>query len=227
MSNTTMTYKDYLDQAQSEISALNPNGYYETYKKYEFGYWQYIPNWIFRYCQNNNVKNTLDVGVAYGTLALFTKLISSCDLYGVDFVKYISDDLVKKYDIKYQINNIEIEQFPWDIKFDVILFTEIMEHLNYNILPTLLKIKSLLSKNGKIFLSTPDAFFWGKCNEYKNWQDMPDISKIIEIKDQHIYQFGETELLEIFKTVGLKFDKIMWADGFNGMKHFNIQLSKG
>jgi SAM-dependent methyltransferase len=221
-----MTYKDYLIQAQSEISALNPNGYYETYKKYEFGYWQYIPNWIYRYCQSNKIERILDVGIAYGTLALFTKLISNCDSYGVDFVKYISDDLVNKYDIKYQINNIETDQFPWDIKFDLILFTEVFEHLNYNVVPTLQKIKNLLSENGKIFFSTPDAKFWGRCKLYNSWKDMPDITQKIEIRDQHIYVFNESELLEIFKIVGLKIDKIMWADGFNGQKHFNMQLSK-
>jgi SAM-dependent methyltransferase len=224
-----MTYKDYLFKAQSEISALNPNGYYETYKKYEFGYWQHIPEWIYEYCQENNVKQTIDCGMAYGSLGLYVKLISGCDLFGIDFIKYISDELINKYNIKYQIKNMELESLDeFNGKFDLILFTEVLEHMRYSPLSILRKIRNLLISNGVIMLSTPDSSSgWGKITKfYKSWRDMPEPDRNIVLPDQHIYQFDIFELKEIFNIVGLKIDKLDYSKSGKDLRHFNMLLSK-
>jgi SAM-dependent methyltransferase len=217
-----------IKEVQEIVLDNNPNLYYPVYKNYEELYWGKIPEWIIEYNKDNKIDSCLDIGIAYGSLAMYVKLNTDCDLYGVDFVKYISDDLIRKYDINYKINNIEIDNFPWDKKFNVIIFTEIFEHLNYNPLRTLYNIKNLLTDNGKIFFSTPDSSSaWGKINTYYNsWIDIPEIGQEVEIRDEHIYQYNIDELLEIFKIVGLKIDKLDYSESSENMKHFNIQLSK-
>jgi predicted SAM-dependent methyltransferase len=44
--------------------------------------------------------------------------------------------------------------------------TEVLEHLNFHPVPTLKKVYNLLSENGALYLSTPDAYEWGKVNKY-------------------------------------------------------------
>ena len=212
-----------IKETQQIILQNNPHGYYSTYMQYEQSYWSNIPSWILK---QNNITNVLDIGCAYGSIGLFTKFNTNADLYCIDFMKYMSDELIEKYDINYQINNIETDAFPFSQKYDLIIFTEILEHLNYSPITTLEKIANLLTDNGVIMLSTPSAEYWGKLPYYNSWKDMPNIDQEIEIKDQHIYQFNLDELKKIIKIVGLKIDKMQMSSGTNGLKHFNMQLSK-
>jgi 2-polyprenyl-3-methyl-5-hydroxy-6-metoxy-1,4-benzoquinol methylase len=213
-----------IPEIQNIILNTNPHSYYETYMKYENNYWNNIPQWIIDYSKNKKINNILDIGCGYGTLGLFTKLNTNANLYCIDFMQYASNDLIEKYNINYKLNNIETEEFPWDIKFEICNFTEIFEHLNCNCIKTLTKIKNLLTDDGVIFFSTPNASTWGKLNQYNSWKDIPEIVDILE--DKHIYQYFESELFEIFKMVGLKIDKSKLSKSINGFDHFNIQLSK-
>ncbi|MEN6462536.1 MAG: class I SAM-dependent methyltransferase [Syntrophomonas sp.] len=211
---------------QDLIAQNNPNKYYFVYRQYEEAYWQHIPGWISEFSRDNKIGNILDIGLAYGTIALYARLNTGADVYALDSAQYISDDLLAKYDIHYVTKNIETEDVIYEHKYELIIFTEVFEHLNYYCIPTLLKIKKMLADNGVIMFSTPAQEFWGRTGEYESWKDMPTIDKKIETKDAHIYQYNLKELLEIFKTVGLKIDKFRLSDGFNNMKHFNMQLSK-
>ncbi|MEN6348697.1 MAG: methyltransferase domain-containing protein [Syntrophomonas sp.] len=215
-----------IDIVQELIAQNNPQEYYSVYRHYERLYWKHIPGWILGYSRENKINNILDIGLAYGTLALFSKFNTMANLYGLDLIKNISDELLIKHDIKYMTKNIETDDISFDRKFELIIFTEVFEHLNYYCIPTLSKIKDLLDDNGVIMFSTPAQEFWGKTLTYGSWKDMPNIDQDIEIKDEHMYQYNLKELLEIFKIVGLKIDKFLLADGFKGMKHFNMQLSK-
>lgn len=211
---------------QDLISQNNPNGYYLVYRQYEESYWQHIPGWISEFSSCNTIDNILDIGSAYGTIALYARLNTGANVYALDLTKYISDDLLAKYGIHYTAKNIETEDIIYDHKFDLIIFTEVFEHLNYYCIPTLIKIIEILDDNGVIMFSTPAQEFWGRVSIYNSWKDMPNTDESIEINDAHIYQFNFEELLDIFKTVGLKIDRLGLADGVNGMKHFNMQLSK-
>jgi len=216
-----------IPEIQDIIMSNNPHSYYHIYKQYEQSYWKHIPNWILEHCRNNNIKNCIDLGIAYGTLGLYTKLFTNCNVYGIDFVKYISDDLVNKYNINYQLKNIELEEFNYDTKFEIVLFTEVFEHLNFNPIKTMQKINSILSDNGKVFFSTPDsASKWGKINIYQTYKEMPEPNSNIEIKDAHIYQYNIDELKKIFNLSGFKIDKLDYSESGKNLRHFNIQLSK-
>jgi len=213
--------------AQKIISENNPNGYYETYKKYEELYWKYIPNWIRRYSKTKKVKNVLDLGIAYGTLGIFTKMNTECNLYGVDFIKYMSEELIENYNINYSIKNIELDELNFNVKFDIIIFTECFEHLNFNPIPTLNKIKNLLTDDGVLMFSTPDSdSSWGKLSKYKTYKDIPLPNEQSEILDKHIYQYNLTELREIFDEVGLNIQKTYYTESGKNVMHFIIQLSK-
>ena len=130
-----------IQKCQEQISSsLETNDYYvNEYRDTEISYWSHIPKWIMQ-SKNQNVKNCLDIGGAYGTLALFCKNIFNCNVYVTDFVEiFLNKTLLKENNITFCVNNIELDKFPWDVKFDVIILTEVLEHFNFQPVPTLKK----------------------------------------------------------------------------------------
>ncbi|MGH1566708.1 MAG: methyltransferase domain-containing protein [Nitrosopumilus sp.] len=51
-------------------------------------------------------------------------------------------------------------------KFDIVIFTEVLEHFNFHPVMILKKIHSLLKSPDKLYLSTPDSHEWGKITKY-------------------------------------------------------------
>lgn len=179
--------------------------YYHEYKKHEKRYWGAIPEWILE-CKN--IQRVADIGIAYGSLGLFTALNHNANLIGVDNRKYISDKLVERYNIGYIPANIELDNFEhMNDMFDLILYTECIEHMNFNPIPTLIKIKNMLKDDGVLFLSTPSDKYWGRLHYYKDWKGIPYPNCNTEIKDCHIFQYNLEEITELFDTVGLKIEK--------------------
>jgi len=218
-----------LIEVQQEIECLSCNPYYKTaYRSSELFYWTHIPKWMFEEKKKGTQFNTiLDIGCAYGTLALYAKkLFNVQQLYAIDFMKYISDELVDMYQFNYLINNFERDQFPWNIKYDLIIFTEVFEHLNFNGLFTLKKIHSLLSDKGSVYLSTPDALYWGRVTKYYvDYNDIPYPIPNAPVIDDHVYQYNLYEIFDLITKAGFKIDILDYAPGW-AARHFNIKLVK-
>jgi SAM-dependent methyltransferase len=210
---------------QNEILKHKAHEYYATYKQYEEAYWKRIPSWID---QLRDIDRTLDIGCGYGTLALYACTRHNCQVYCLDNKQYLSNDIIDKYKFHYHISNIETEDWPKaviDTPFDLVIMTEVLEHLSTNPVVILNRLKSLLSDHGVILLSTPDAKYWGKIDKYySSWRDIPERSLLD--KDEHIYQYDEKELRDIFKLSGLRIKKFESCGGYNGLHHFNAQLSR-
>lgn len=94
----------------------------------------------------------LDIGCY--TADLLTLLPPSIDYYGVD-----SDEkalkIAKKRGAKTIKLNLENKQIPLNQKFDIIVATEILEHLK-DPQKLILQIKRLVKKNGVILISLPN-----------------------------------------------------------------------
>jgi len=153
-----------IHRCQQEVSETDAHPHYlKAYRDAELWYWLHIPSWMTDLSKAGfKVNKVLDVGCAYGTLALFSQRMFNCEIYCTDFTDiYLSEKLKQNYNFNFAVNNIEREEFPWPLQFDVIIFTEVLEHLNFHPKPTLRKLRSLLLSNGKLFLTTPDAKEWG------------------------------------------------------------------
>ena len=215
-----------INECQNEVANLNPHpNYLDHYRSQEKFYWINIPNWIREDASKNKVHRSLDIGCAYGTLALYCKKLFECDVYALDYVDtYLSQALVKKYGFHFDVNNIELDSFPWDVKFDVITFTEVLEHLNFNPVPTLKKIRNLLSENGRLYLSTPDAAQWGRVTKYYgSLGEMPCPQKGLQPIDDHVYQYTKKELLTVLEEADLKVERFGYSPGV-ASRHFNLTL---
>ncbi|MEM2971981.1 MAG: class I SAM-dependent methyltransferase [Candidatus Bathyarchaeia archaeon] len=128
-------------ECQHEIVSLKPNPLWLKYQRdYEIYFWLHIPKWIMEDWINQKVDKCLDIGCGVGVIALYCKKLLNCEVYCTDCVDiYLNPALIKKYNFTFNVNNIEIDPFPWNYKFDVIIFTEVLEHLNFHPIPTLKK----------------------------------------------------------------------------------------
>jgi SAM-dependent methyltransferase len=107
----------------------------------------------------------LDVGAAPGTLSIITKSIFRYEVSGVDSSKLIGEagydfneyvSYMKTNGITVADCNIDFEAFPFENEtFDVVLFTEVIEHLHYP-LHALKEIYRVLKTEGTFILSTPN-----------------------------------------------------------------------
>ena len=203
-----------INEVQDIISLLNCNWYYSVYKQSELLYWLSISEWIL----DQSITNVLDIGTAYGTLLLYTMLNHNCNAYSIDNKQIMSNELIDKYNIKFQMKSIETDEFEYDIKFDAIILTEVFEHFNFKPIATMKKIADMLTDDGMIYFSTPDSNKSGKLGYYSKWDDMPEANTKHNILDAHIYQFNIDELKDIFNQVGLYIYKM------NSSNSSNIQL---
>lgn len=215
-------------KCQNEIMSLSLHPHYSSeYKKSEITYWLHIPEWIYEESAVRKVDKVLDIGCAYGTMALYCKRLFNCEIYCTDFIDtYLDKELVRKYSFIFELNNIEIDKFPWNVKYDVIIFTEVLEHLNFHPVPTLKKLYNLLSSDGTLYLSTPDASQWGRVTKYySDYEDIPLPQKDLKIVDDHVYQYNKKELIEIINKAGFKIKRFRYSPGLLN-RHFNISLIK-
>lgn len=235
-----------IDATQEEIASLSKNAFYEkeqqgvyesgepyafpAYRSAEIFFWNPILRWLYDDSKKRKIKRVLDIGSGYGTLSLYMKNLTGCDSYLVDFIDfYMSKELVRKHSFKFKVINIELKKIPFgDTKFDTILLTEVIEHFNFNPVLTLGKIAKRLEDDGRIYITTPDAYEWGRLTKfYKDWKDIPKPNKNSKILDAHIYQYTKDEILEVIEKSGLEVERFDYAPGYkNSARHFCISCKR-
>jgi len=216
-------------QCQDIVASLDPHPYYpKAYREAEMGYWSKVAQWLWQDIRAGSPKRCLDVGCAYGTLALFCKVFTDAEVYCIDVTDaYLSTRLAEEFGLHFAICNIEIDPVPFETGFDVIIFTEVLEHLNCHPLPTLLKLRGLLIDDGLIYLSTPDARQWGRSAYYDSYEHMPQPlgDGSVDFQDDHIYLFDEEEIRTLMARAGLEILRFDYAPGA-GARHFNLTLTR-
>lgn len=223
-----INYNELISNCQKEIQGLNPNyKFTEECQRIEKTYYDKIPQWIENYNNENKIKSCLDIGCAFGTLLLATHKISGCELYALEILNHLSNEMIEKYNIEYDILNFELQRVIFSKKkFDVILFTEVIEHLKFNPIPTMWKIYNLLNKNGRVFMSCPNVAVWGKIDKYNSYKDMPMPGKFQELEDLgHEYHYSLEELKEIFNSTKFEIVNLGYSPG-ESESHFNFELKK-
>jgi SAM-dependent methyltransferase len=217
-------YEDsLLDVVQEEIASCHsidtPGGprYYEAaYRAEERFYWFPVLDWIRHF---KSVKRVVDIGVAYGTLLLYTiKYHQPEYALAVDALNAFSPTLLKRYDIQYLNQDIERSAFESCEQCDLVIFTETLEHLNFNPIPTLTKLRRMLSQDGHLILTTPDAVEWGRVTKYYPSLDAipPYTGQNAEWIDGHVWQYTREEVESLMPGAGLEVVKFAYARGVNG-----------
>jgi|GEM_PF-2897916 len=223
-------WQKIINVCQQEIRNNHPHPVLaKKYHLREIFYWQNLIRWLyhFRYLK---IKNCLEIGCGYGTISLFCHRLFDCRNYCTDiYSKYFPHFLVPKYQFHFKIHNIETDQSPFRQKFDLIILTEVIEHFNFTLVPTLQKIIKNLSPRGIILVSTPDRRSWGfQKKYYRHYYQLPSSNLKSKTKrqliDDHVWHFDLPQLKKIFQESGLKIIKFKRSPGI-GKKHLNFILS--
>jgi SAM-dependent methyltransferase len=221
-----------LDAVQAELAAglqIEREDLYEfylgQYAVQERHYWLPVTKWIDSLV---DVRTLIDIGPAYGTLMVYS--ILKChpeQKLAWDKIRFMPSAAVAKYGIKYQSLDIERDQIPDQLNADLIIFTEVIEHLNFHPLTTLQKLRKMLSARGTLILTTPDAAEWGKVTKYyRSLKEMPAYDgNISDWIDGHIWQYEKGELDNLLCEAGFTINSFDYAPGVCG-RHLCYQLTK-
>ncbi|MHC4372147.1 MAG: class I SAM-dependent methyltransferase [Planctomycetota bacterium] len=196
-----------IEEIQETIARQDEAGHYaKTYRFHECENWGAIPSWIFYDHAMSAGPRILDVGAAYGTLSAFCRESLKANVFALDRVDYFLKPSVQgKYGLAFFKADIERAPIPWKFEFHAALLTEVLEHFNFNPLPTLKKIRASLIKGGMLYLSTPlrTTGQRGK-GKYEHWTEIPEFS--IEEDpphvDGHIHEYRREELVGLLDRAG-------------------------
>jgi len=219
--------EEILAAQQAVVRADAAGGFYEkSYQHAEPFYWWLIPGWMEEDAAHRRANRILDVGCGYGTLLSVATTIYGAPGYCVDVTPYLMPPVAARRHLQFARGNIELDPIPWPGHFDVIVMTEVLEHFNFQPVPTLKKIRAALAPDGLFFLSTPDAKEWGTTQKYyKRLQDIPMPSPGRAVVDDHVWQYREEELRQVLKAAG--FSAVRWGHSpGTGLRHFNVVLKR-
>lgn len=104
-------------------------------------------------------SNKLILDVWCNTWYLWKTDQNNNSFYGIEYDSNVIDDAKKEYvdAIQYDLNHLN--QLPWDIKFDTIIFADVLEHVVHPD-KVLLFMKNYLKQDGNIILSLPNIANW-------------------------------------------------------------------
>lgn len=233
----TVQVKPLLVKIQDSIARAYPtkDSYYQTrYRPEETRYWARIPGWmvedaITRYhLFNRRVNKILDLGCGYGTLLAFATIIYGTQGICMDCIPYIQEDVQNQFNINFIKGDIERDSLPDPEKFDVIIMTEVLEHLNFQPVPTLRKIWNALADSGSFYLTTPDADAgWGRTLKYyQSIDEIPPLNPASDWIDDHIWVYNRIELIDVLNKAGFKIKRIENSRGPIGGGHINVWATK-
>ncbi len=149
----------------------------------------------------------LDVGCSNGLQGKYLREKKGCIVYGVDISRQAIKEAKKNLD-KAEIVDIEKDNLPFKEKFDVIIFSDILEHLAYPE-KVLSKLKKHLKKDGLVAAAIPNVanlkirlhLLLGKWD----YQELGILDKT------HLRFFTKRTARQLFEDSGLKIIKEDWS----------------
>ena len=168
----------------------------------------------------------LDIGASPYHMTYCLKKLGF-DVWGID----LNPNILKEFQIKHRLKikrcNIEKEKTSFkDEVFDLVVFTEILEHLGNDPLGVLKEIRRILKPKGLIFLSTPNIYTLHKIIMFivgRSFNDALGELKKVESTGYmgHIREYSNREIKMMLEYCGYKVKDIYFRkynDYFLGPK---------
>lgn len=132
---------------------LNNSLEYELYYS-DFQYRRLCEIMSMVFATNINQGDLLDIGTTPFTFLL--KKITPHDIHTIDYTSNFAERCQNKH-IKFENHDLTSQSLPFSgKKFDIIVFTEVFEHLLANPVRILSKIRSMLKDDGYLIFGTPN-----------------------------------------------------------------------
>lgn len=209
-------------QAAYEIIEKFPQ--YKTAKDYCRGFMPLYDDIIEKTPESNR---SLDIGCAYGMLSLMLRARGD-EVVGADMTKkFTSLPMFKDQGIRFELVDLEKDkELPGG--FDLVMLTEVLEHLNSNPLPSIKKIYDALNKGGSAVCTTPAKELHGDTtsmnqsfrgqqkglwNDLESWRDIPEYTG--PWKDQHTFHYDQFDLVDLFTEAGFVIDAVEIIQNFS------------
>lgn len=132
----------------------------DNFNSEEYKYYEEINQGIIRNVSNNLI--VLDVGCGFGALGEAVKKKGDNIVYGIDKSEFAINIAKQRIDKAFIADVTEINKLPEEIlssKFDLIIFSDILEHI-YNPILILKEYRNLLKDEGYILISVPNIASW-------------------------------------------------------------------
>jgi 2-polyprenyl-3-methyl-5-hydroxy-6-metoxy-1,4-benzoquinol methylase len=155
-----------------------------------------------------NSKNVLDIGCGVGTIDFYIAKHGS-NVTGID-ISQNSISIAKKNAEYFKLNKkivFKVLKFPDEMpqgKFDIIICSEVLEHLNHDKV-AVKKIKTLLQKGGILIASSPSQnslfYRWGLLNKFE--KEVGHLRRYTEESFKNLFENAGFKILETKKTEGI------------------------
>ncbi len=192
-------------QIEDEMTKFEKDYFFYHHDRYSK-----ILNKIKNFKENNG--KILDLSCGFGHLFRACFKMRHARLYGCDKADIAQDNiLLKKYGVKYKKYDFRKKIIPFqETDFDLVIFSEVIEHFNFYPLDVLKEIHRILNKNGKLIVSTPNLvrlnnrikMILGKSINY-------DI-KLDSDKGAYYREYSAEELKYLFTKAGFSSVKIFY-----------------
>lgn len=139
---------------------------------------------------------------------------------GMDVPEFSDVDRTKSRAVKFKIQNCVVARFDhgtfldgYESGIDLVLFSEIQEHITFNPIPFWRRIHQLLKIGGKIYLTTPNSLtLWKVASGLKKLLSLKGYGiGVEEILDRvtfghHWKEYSAYELRQLFRALSPDFD---------------------
>lgn len=115
----------------------------------------------------------------------------------------------------YEHFNIEVDEFPYpDASFDVVLFSELIEHLAINPVWTLAEIHRVLRPGGHVIVTTPNALSIERLDEllYGGSAEVDRYAPTFGYGARHNREYEPVELRELLESTGFDIEVMSVRD---------------
>jgi len=129
----------------------------------------------------------------------------------------------KNFSIEMHQANVEVDKLPFeDNSFDVVVFTEILEHLLFDVSFTIKEINRVLKPNGRLVFSTPNNLFWGRLMALFLGKNIDDPYSIHGPYGRHNRNWTTKEIRKLLDVHGLECKNLI-TDTFLAMNAFYLK----
>ena len=182
-------------------------------------------NHIFRYYlileslkkHLSDSSKILDVGIHPYSLASLLKTELKCEVIGICKSHDLGDGFKKdkrhfikeEFGIPGYLLNVEKDIFPFPENiFDIVIFTEIIEHLLFSPTHALYEIHRVLKKDGALIITTPNAISLVKLLKWLKRTNLFDQISLDDIYGRHNREYTKKELEVLLNSCNFKIDDI-------------------
>ncbi|MGZ8215744.1 class I SAM-dependent methyltransferase [Methylomagnum sp.] len=116
------------------------------------------------------------------------------------------------FEFEFVNHNIEVDDIPFDEKFDVIFFCEVLEHLTNDPMQAILRIKKSLKENGVLILTTPNVSRLENISKMIFGSNIYDPYSGHGIYGRHNREYNRHELFLLLSHCGFKFEQAFSSD---------------